>query len=1776
MDKKDIFNPIKTSLKLKESYRSYIAATIHFDNESYQRQLESILDQNGFLAKGPFLEAAPPYRKGATVRDLIKEGVLCESMASLAGGDASVFDLDRPLYTHQERAIRKANAGYNYAVVTGTGSGKTECFLLPIINDILKEFEASGKKSGVRALLLYPMNALANDQLKRLRSLLKGTDITFGRYTGDTDKRRVDALEDWAKDNPGQILSPNEMISREEIRKNPPNILLTNYSMLEYLLLRPKDAPLFGPVFGKNWRHIAIDEAHVYSGSLGTEIAFLLRRLKARIGAETGVTPHPHCYATSATIGSTEQIPLVAKFAEDLFGEPFDSTGDNLAVITSDADETERYLPDQPWGVIPLDSWVEMAQFLDKGRDDEALNVLSEYVEIGYDNSIPVLQRLGAALLGEANVQALVRLVTNDILDLTDLSQISSLGIEGLTSDEAGIKCLAAMVEVLSRAQRSEDVPLLSCRYHSFLRAPEGIFIDLFHQKLMGNRTVGIPYDNSKNARDGDDCVSMVPVYEASVCRHCGQAYILGTDDGDGWLNPRHKGSYADEEYMPHRYYRLVQDDENVDEVDNLLWLCPICGSVQASQDGHRHRFEHESVKLVPISETSSDEENSKCTHCGYSSPNAIQPMRVSPEAAGSVVCYDLARELPPFGDPVIESDGDDWSDAFDEVEKPKAGNIICFSDRRQDAAYFAPAMERTYKQITKRQLIREAVVELESNGEGIYLDSIVSWLASEVQGRYEHVACSEEDAKAWVLDELVAQDQRNSLNGLGVVRFLPSGFNRGFDAPRIVDEINNRVAQLNIHGVAWITPEDYRCLALYCLDTLRASNCVHENAGIKGKRTSKGYARFFVANGNGGEERNIDFCGRPTGSENRRSRFIRKYAHVVHGDEIDREQATSVLGDVFSFLTNYLKAINGKKLVGYKPTLYWEGTKFCLETGIWKAYAIKQNDKLYICNKCGCMSNHHYGGVCPTDRCEGLLEEKTFEQVIDKDRYYKDIYREQALPLRIEEHTAQLSTDRARSIQAEFIDGKVNVLSCTTTFELGVDVGDLRGIFMRNVPPKIANYTQRAGRVGRRAGKPGYAVTFAKLRPHDVNYFNNPKSMIGGKTDAPSCYLDNPLIARRHLNAIALSEFFRTEESIEKDRVNKFNSFMALDEEEPQGLVELRSLLSKRPNSLAQQVDLTFGFSSALESELGISSWEWADTLTASFGSEDMRPWSLVRPHSYRRSDYLRLLDEAKATDDHGKKASLSKSIQQLQLEETIGVLAGSGILPKYGFPTDVVELRLPDTDTMGKKVYELQRGLRQAIVEYAPGSKVVAGKRLWKSYAIKKSWNHKLQERSYGTCPNCRLFFAPIDNLTDKAICPNCNKEVSVWKKMLIPEYGFVGKRDDSKGNRNGIVRGRPESCGYGEIHFTQIWENEIQVDPYVMDNCEVVCRWAPNAQLFAINTGVPEKKSPTGRSGFWVCPCCGGAGTSQDAVEHAYGFPCAEEGSTYNPKSYQALGTGFTSDILELAFNFHTGDNIVEEQSDSEIDAVASTMWAIHTAAIRILEVPDTELGVISYAPKTNGFTILFFDNVPGGAGHTLKISGMIPQLLHRALEVASSCDCDEKTCCYGCIANYSNQRVQHKLSRGAAKAVLERVLAESTQEASFTDEGSCNSGIDLTPDFIGADVSAVSFSEACGYANGICSTEQDRRFISVLGECGEHENVERPHTEVTFYSSDGKEADALLAWEDAHILVLGEDSLQEFAAAFGDISAGIKGWTTYRASVDSVAQIIEQLKECRWQG
>lgn len=195
---------------------------------------------------------------------------------------------------------------------------------------------------------------------------------------------------------------------------------------------------------------------------------------------------------------------------------------------------------------------------------------------------------LGKILLGESSAAKLVRRCER-LFDLTDLDTIEELEIEELTGDKRGVEILAAMVEVLSSAQRSKDVPILTSRYHSFLRAPEGIYLNLHTRKLTPHKTIAEHYDDENDT----------PVYEVSVCRHCGQAYILGEESSDpevktAWLSPRHEGTDSDDEFLPRVYYRLLSGESERDPDEKIQWLCPICGSLYHEAEGGAHRFEHE------------------------------------------------------------------------------------------------------------------------------------------------------------------------------------------------------------------------------------------------------------------------------------------------------------------------------------------------------------------------------------------------------------------------------------------------------------------------------------------------------------------------------------------------------------------------------------------------------------------------------------------------------------------------------------------------------------------------------------------------------------------------------------------------------------------------------------------------------------------------------------------------------------------------------------------------------------------------------------------------------------------------------------------------------------------------------------------------------------------------------------------------------------------------------------------------------------------------------
>lgn len=1604
------FDPIPAAKKIEESYRSYLATTIHFEDAGLQAQLRDILASRNFLAKGPFLETTPPYAKDKTLRQLVEDGELCRGMLGLGG-----FDLDRPLYIHQVNAIRKANEGKNYIVVTGTGSGKTECFLLPIINDILREFEEIGPSAGVRAMILYPMNALANDQLKRLRELLAGTDITFGRYTGDTAEYQADGLQAWKAENPAQTKLPNELVSREQIRLTPPNIMLTNYSMLEYLLMRPQDAPLFQGAFGKSWRHIAIDEAHIYSGALGTEIAYLLRRLKARIRSDSGRGLKLNCYATSATIGSETDTPKVAKFAQDIFGEPFDQGPDAPSVIKSVQDSPKDDLRERPWGKLPLEAWPKLRKALAEGATKESVRAALvgsvpdeqlSLLDIGGDT----LDGLGEILLGEESTAKLVKRASVGLIDLTDVTSIGEIEIEALEGNDEGVEILTSMVEVLSAARRSEDVPVLASRYHSFMRAPEGLFIDLSAGRLIAEKTVGIPFDEKNET----------PVYEVSVCRHCGQAYILGQErktKEHAWLDPKHVGTDADDDFRPRSYYRLAytgleetsEDEDRETSGREIQWLCPTCGTLHDAEVGGPHRFPHPECVRVPLELGTATEEDSRCTHCGYRNRYAIQPMRVSPEAAGSIVCYELARLLPPFDSP--EPDRDDLFAEFDdsnETERP--GSVICFSDKRQDAAFFAPAMERTYDQITVRQIIREAVCELDAPDSKCAPSDVARWISTEglkrhpmeVEGVSSNLARSNL-AWAWVIDELEAEDSRNSLEGLGVVKieplpvmeYLEGSFAKAI--PRTIASLPDQIKQ-------WVEPEDYLVLLRMCLDTLRERAGLDVQEGADSFRRNRTKSKLIVKGDDdeANPDKNILFVGSTNKTENKRSKIVRRYAAAVHGVEASREDARALLRNMYTFLVQLLGAIDKKENT---RLIVGNAAGFRLSPDVWRFAPCEDDDPVYVCDTCSCEYHYDTKGVCLGNNCQGTTIGITFAKAKTKDEYYKDVYQQTALPLRIEEHTAQLSSERARSIQQGFIDGKVHILSCTTTFELGVDVGELRAVFMRNVPPSTANYTQRAGRTGRRGGMPGYAITFARLRPHDIAFYREPESIIKGRTKPPMCYLDNDVIARRHIFAVVLSQYFRDRN--EKDGVNlalKFNDFLSLEKAEPEGLEQLDEYLAGHPSSISAQLSDIFESIPAAASRIGIDAWSWVNDLTS---RHDGR---LTRAHLMKHSDYARLtIGMEESREQHlGYAQALERSREGLKKEPTISVLAENGVLPKYGFPTDLVDLSLMDQESSSKaNTLDLQRGLRLAVREYAPGAEVVAGKKLWRSTGIKKMRGREFEIRGYGKCPECENFVWAIDAGDVESDCPVCGTPISFKQRMLVPSFGFTGELV-SKGV--GVQRPRPK--GSMRIHFSQRWPEEYEERKCGFDGGTVAAKFASNAQLCVVNTGEAT-------SGFNVCLSCGAASTGR--VSHAR--YCKAKGG--KAAHFSSLGTTFVSDVLELTLGLEVGTFFDE-------DDWQSLLWALFAAAASILEVPESEIGGTMYSRASGNMSVMIYDDVPGGAGHALQLSEMVDELFKKAYKIASSCTCDENTCCYGCLCNYMNQNVQHKLSRGGAMKILEALF------------------------------------------------------------------------------------------------------------------------------------------------
>ena len=574
-----MLNPVTLSRAIKDTFADYVTTTLSIADFKYSVLLKEELRKDGVISKGPYLELSDAYQTGATIQELIASGIMSPLFKSLGRG----FKLERPLYIHQEAAVRAALKGDNMIVTTGTGSGKTECFLLPVVNDLLHEMEKHGRlDDGIRAIIIYPMNALINDQVKRLREIFHESDITFGVYNGNTEQTEKNGLLKY-KNTYGLDPLPNECVSRDTMREKPPHILITNYSMLEYMCIRPNDDAIFR---NAKLRFVILDEAHIYKGATGIEASMLVRRVETRL-TEKGQSPQ--YILTSATLGDKDSDPQILAFGKNLCGHDFQTIVRSVAVaheIPSDTKELSR------------EEIFSLADMSDNKLFD-VCNGSKQYHCIRANSKQPIT-------LAE---------LADELAEKTDMNE----------------RELVSLIAACVRAVNEDGVPLVRARYHLFVRALEGAYI-----------TLTAPFQLSltpKTEMNGQQA------FECAVCTDCGRIAVIGIiDKKSGKLKLPENNLDPNAEYflLKDDSDGVLTDDET--EVEPEYILCAKCGTIRHIGDKSVCDCMREYGVNVTKSAKNKESGLVRCPACSY---GELRQFYLGSEAATAVLATALYENMP-------------------------------------------------------------------------------------------------------------------------------------------------------------------------------------------------------------------------------------------------------------------------------------------------------------------------------------------------------------------------------------------------------------------------------------------------------------------------------------------------------------------------------------------------------------------------------------------------------------------------------------------------------------------------------------------------------------------------------------------------------------------------------------------------------------------------------------------------------------------------------------------------------------------------------------------------------------------------------------------------------------------------------------------------------------------------------------------------------------------------------------------------------------------------
>mgnify|MGYP000919100567 CR=1 FL=1 len=1592
---------------LIQDYSSYISSFIRIRDSKIKDYVDQSIEQ-GLLWPDPLIQLNPTFEPGESIDALCDEGVLHKECKRIFRRKQAHDDFGQPLrlHKHQEDAIRTAREGQNYILTTGTGSGKSLAYIIPIVDYVLR----NGSGKGIQAIIVYPMNALANSQKGELEKFLclgypdAKAPVTFERYTGqesDQEKKRIMA--------------------------NPPDILLTNYVMLELILTRPEERKTLVNA-AQGLRFLVLDELHTYRGRQGADVAMLVRRMREALHAN-----HLQCVGTSATLASSgnlqQQRIEVARVASILFGDTVHAEniiGETLRratkepTITNESFITELRssienlnLPNtyEEFTQHPLASWIESTLGLRRDQDSHHL-----------------MRALPQSLTGKAGAAHKLSCLTG-------------------VSEETCVHALqAVLLRGYSITNPQTNLPAFAFRLHQFISRGDTVYASV---EAGAKRYVTV---YGQQFVPGEREKVLLPL---AFCRECGQEYyvVRRTKDQNGLelFLPRELNENRDSDGGEPGFLYLNHDnpwpEDNYDAIDRLPddWLEESNGELIVKKSQRKNL--PEVVRIGP---------DGKKTPMGQPMAYLKAPFRFCLHCG---VSYD-ARQSSDFAKLTELSSGGRSTDTTilsmslirrlrnDQDLLPKARKLLSFTDNRQDASLQAGHFNDFVEVVLLRSALYRAVKANERTGiphelltQKVFeaLDLPLKYYASEPEVRFAPKAETDRALRE-VLGYRIYRDLKRgwritspNLEQSGLLKIEYLSLEELCTAE---DVWQNRHAAL-----ASASPETRMQIAKVLLDYMRRELAIKVTYLDQGAQESlrqlssqRLIAPWAIDENEILEHSSILF---PRSRSNQQDeyggnlylstrggygQFLRRNTTFPdYHERISLDDTQKIIGQILDCLRIaglVEKVVDEKNDIGHQP-----GYQLLASGMVWKVgdgkLAFHDPIRVPRIPESGSRTNEFF---------------VNFYQTVDH----------QILGIEAREHTAQVPSYQREEREARFRTGELPILYCSPTMELGVDISELNAVNMRNVPPTPANYAQRSGRAGR-SGQPALVFTYCTVgSPHDQYYFKHPESMVSGVVTAPRIDITNEDLIRSHVQAIWLAESGLNLGASLKD---------LLDLSDPPRLPCLdfvQDALNSQSNRTKAKLKARAVLSD-IESELIQTDWwneGWLDNVLSQidlqFNQACERWRNLYRAAMNQLEVQHKIIKDASRSIQDKRQAERlyqEANSQQKLLVETENIIqsdfysyryfASEGFLPGYSFPRLPLSAYIPARRIRSQDDEFLSRPRFLAISEFGPRSIIYhEGSR----YIINKV-NLPVSDTGEGfavlrakQCPICG-YLHPITNGDGLDRCERCGSLLETSMNNLFRLQNVSTKRRDR------ISSDEEERLRQGYELRTAIRFAE-HGGVLSARSAEIYFQWkllgkltyGSAATLWRINLGWRRRSNPhqygfilDTERGYW-------ARKEDDAA------PSPEAEDPMSPRTMRVIP--FVED--------HKNCLLFEPGEGFELAQMASLQAALKNAIQVEYQLEDSEMAAEPLPSTDERRSILFYEAAEGGAGvlrHLVDDPSAFARVAARALQIchfdpqtgqdlrrAPNAKEDCEAACYDCLMSYFNQMDHRHLDRQTIKEYL----------------------------------------------------------------------------------------------------------------------------------------------------